>query len=300
MKQLQRHSIARTIALLLALGLSALSAQAEVAADADLGRSQDPWLQNQLNAVINSLGLDEMVDRADLAVSLVVMEDGDDAYRLAQLNGHYMLYAASLPKIAILFAVMVASQEGTLIIDPAFEKDLHKMIRVSCNACATRAMERVGREQLLEILQRPEYEFYDENNNGGLWVGKDYAGAAAHQRDPINGLSHGATTFQVARFYYRLAMGNLVDEKHSQLMLEMMSNPGISHKFVKALENLENFRIWRKSGSWGEFHADSALVEFEGHRYIMVALVHDAGGEQILRKLGRALHAVVAQTWAAG
>ena len=296
MKHLQRHSIASTIALLLALGLTTLSSQAQVDANADLQPNQDPGLQNQLNAVINSLGLDEMVDRADLAVSLVVMQD-DDSYRLAQLNGHYMLYAASLPKIAILFAVMVASQEGTLVIDSALEKDLHKMIRVSCNSCATRAMEKVGRKQLLEILQRPEYEFYDEDNSGGLWVGKDYAGAAAHQRDAIRGLSHGATTFQVARFYYRLAIGNLVDEKHTQMMLAMMSNPGISHKFVKSLENLDNFRIWRKSGSWSDFHADSALVEFDGHRYIMVALVHDAGGEQILRKLGRALHAVVAKSW---
>ena len=176
------------------------------------------------------------------------------------LNGHLMLYAASLPKLAVLFAAMVASQEGDLRIDEALEQDLNNMIRVSCNACATRVMARVGRDKLLQILQRPEYAFYNENRYGGLWVGKDYGPRLAHQRDPIKGLSHSATVYQVARLYYRLAMGTLLDPEHTLMMRDILSRPGINHKFVKGLEG-QDVNILRKSGSWKNFHADSALVE---------------------------------------
>ena len=41
----------------------------------------------------------------------------------------------------------------------------------------------------------------------GLWVGKPYGKAAAYRRDPVAHLSHGATAFQVARFYFMLDRG---------------------------------------------------------------------------------------------
>ncbi len=163
-------------AVLLAL-LLPVAAFAQFALQPDLNPIQDPGLQAELNWIVDTNGWGDMVDNNRLAVALVVLND-QGGYRMAMLNGHLMLYAASLPKLAVLFAAMVAAQEGDLQIDEALEQDLNNMIRVSCNACATRVMGRVGRDKLLQILQRPEYAFYDENLYGGLWVGKDYGPSA--------------------------------------------------------------------------------------------------------------------------
>jgi beta-lactamase class A len=229
-----------------------------------------------------------------MAIALVVMDE-QGGYRLAMLNGNHMVYAASLPKIAILFAAMISLQEGHLALDAALEKDLNDMIRVSCNPCATRVMERVGRDRLLEILQRPEFDFYDEDFAGGLWVGKDYAGKSAFRRDPLKGLSHGATAFQVARLYYRLFMGTLLQPRYEAMMRDILARPGISHKFVKALEAREDVRgMWRKSGTWKKFHADSVLVESTIGRYILVGLVEGSNGEQQLQTLAAEVHDLVA------
>jgi len=258
----------------------------------DLTPIQEPGLQRALNKLVDAQGWSHMVEDRSLAVALVVLNE-NGGYRLAMLNGMHMVYAASLPKIAVLFAALVASQEGDLDIDEALNQDLHDMIRVSCNPCATRVMARVGREKLLTMLQRPEYDFYEKDRSGGLWVGKDYAGKAAHHRDPIKGLSHGATAFQVARLYYRLDRGNLLDREHTLMMRGMLSRPGISHKFVKGLEGEKDIELWRKSGSWQDFHADSVLVESAGGNYILVGLVQDAEGEQQLQALAGAVHELV-------
>ncbi len=272
--------------------LSPLTAHAQFVAQQDLNPIQEPGLQRALNELVDREGWAHKAENRSLAIALVIMSE-NGGYRLASLNGSHMSYAASLPKIAVLFAAMVASQEGDITIDDTLNEDLHNMIRVSCNPCATRVMERVGREHLLAILQRPEYNFYDKNLAGGLWVGKDYAGGAAHHRDPIKGLSHGATAFQVARLYYRLYMGNLLDEAHTAMMRDMLSRPGISHKFVAGLSRWENLELWRKSGSWKNFHADSVLVQSPQGNYILVGLVEGPGGEQVLRKLASSVHQLV-------
>jgi beta-lactamase class A len=277
-------------AVLLAM-LLPVAAFAQFALQPDLNPVQDPGLQRDLNRIVNANGWGAMVDNNRLAVALVVLDD-QGGYRLAMLNGHLMLYAASLPKLAVLFAAMVAAQDGDLQVDEALEQDLNNMIRVSCNACATRVMGRVGRDKLLQILQRPEYAFYNENRYGGLWVGKDYGQSPAHRRDPVKGLSHGATVYQVARLYYRLAMGTLLDPEHTLMMRDILSRPGISHKFVKGLEGLD-VNILRKSGSWKNFHADSALVESDAGRYILVGLEENPNGEQQLRALARTVHQLV-------
>lgn len=277
--------------LLLAAMLLPASPQAEITEHIDLKPGQDPQLQTRLKQLAGEQGWGPMIDNRAMSIALVLLEE--DRYRLAMLNGEHMVYAASLPKIAILFAAMVSSQEGTLQIDAKLEQDLHDMIRVSCNPCATRAMERVGREQLLEILQRPEYEFYDKDGQGGLWVGKDYGANPAHKRDPIRGLSHGANAYQVARIYYHLYRGTLLDAQHTAMMRDMLARPGIEHKFVRGLAGEEGLDLWRKSGSWKQFHADSVLVQWSGTHYILVGLVEGADGDRQLEQMARAVHQLV-------
>jgi len=257
-----------------------------------LVESQDPSLQMQLEGIVRRQGLWEAAERGELALLLAIITDPARP-RVAQLNGQRMMYAASLPKIAILFGAAAELEQGRLQLTPALEKDMTDMIRVSCNECATRVLEQVGREDLIELLQAPEYAFYDPQGGGGLWVGKDYAPTEAYHRDPLYGLSHGATAIQVARFYYRLHTGTLVGPEQTQLMLEALSRPGISHKFVKGLKGIPGIEMLRKSGTWKSFHADSALVHYKDQTYIMVGLVNNENGEKWLSQLASPLNDLV-------
>jgi beta-lactamase class A len=250
----------------------------------DLPPVQDQVLREQLRTAVCEAGFCDLVAADRLSIALAVYEPGTPL-SLAMLNGHNMVYAASLPKIAILLAAMVSAQRGELELNAALTEDLHQMIRSSCNACATRALTAVGRENLLSILQEPDFAFYDEDRAGGLWVGKDYAKSLAYRRDPIKNFSHAATPYQVARLYYRLDGGDLLEPKHTKMMKDMLAEPAIEHKFVAGLEAAGADIVMRKSGSWGIHHADSVLVRHGKQSYIAVALVADEDGEQILRTL---------------
>lgn len=261
--------------------------------------SGDPALQLKLEETVGELGLADAAARGDLNLALVIVTDPANP-RLAEINGHQMVYAASLPKIAILLGAAVALEEGRLEMTPALHKDMNDMIRVSCNACATRVLEQVGRQQLLDTLQSPELNFYDEDSSGGLWVGKDYGPGSAYQRDPLEGLSHGATAFQAARFYYRLYTHTLVSPAQSEMMLSTLVDPGVVHKFVKGLQSYRGMKMYRKSGTWRSYHADSALVTYGGHAYIMVALANHQQGARWLERLAPSLHDLaVSESWAA-
>lgn len=254
-----------------------------------LSDAEDWQLQKGLETLIDEQNLTGAVSAQELAVVLVIVTDPYRP-RLAELNGRNMVYAASLPKIAILLGAAVEIDEGRLELNNELHTDIDNMIRYSCNSCATKVLEQVGREELLDILQSPKYNFYDQNDSGGLWVGKDYGPAAAYHRDPLAGLSHGATAFQAARFYYKLQNGTLVSPEQTKLMLEALSQPGIQHKFVKGLKAYPNLEIFRKSGSWKTYHSDSALVRADGLAYIIVALTHNPKGSVWLEKLASPLH----------
>ena len=67
----------------------------------DLRRSADPVLPHSLEEVVAAQGQARAVAEKHLALSLVDLSSPGRP-RLAMLNGDTMLYAASLPKIAIL------------------------------------------------------------------------------------------------------------------------------------------------------------------------------------------------------
>jgi beta-lactamase class A len=51
--------------------------------------------------------------------------------------------------------------------------------------------------------------------------------------------------------------------------------------------------MFRKSGSWRKWHADSALVEYGRYKYIMVALAEHRKGNRWLERLAAPLHDLI-------
>jgi beta-lactamase class A len=251
---------------------------------APLWSYRDVELQNEVEALIGRLDLTQHVKKKELALAFVDVSDKKP--RVASLNGDVMMYAASLPKIAVLLAAFEKIAQGKMKYTPEIEESLRHMIRESSNVAATEMMHRVGKEYIARVLLNPRYRLYDPKRNGGLWVGKDYAKAGLWKRDPLHNLSHGATPMQVARFYYLLYTDNLVTPKYCRKMKELLQHSAIDHKFIRGLR-LVNPRAttFRKSGTWRNFHSDSILVEGNGHAYIAVGLAHHDDGGKWLSQL---------------
>jgi beta-lactamase class A len=205
---------------------------------------------------------------------------------MAYVNPNEMMYAASLPKIAILLGAFERISNGEMTLDARTREKMAHMIRNSSNQAATEMLNRVGKAYLADLLQSSRYRLYDPKKNGGLWVGKEYSKAGAWRRDPLHNLSHGATALQVARFYYMLQTGRLVSPELSREMKSILANPAIEHKFVKGLKSVHpDSRIYRKSGTWKQYHSDSAIIEHDGRRYIAVALAKSRRGGKWLSDL---------------
>lgn len=243
----------------------------------------DPDLQSALEARIAAdPEWSGLAKNKKLAVAVVDLSVG--APRFARINGDQMMYSASLPKIAILLAAYAAFEDGSLAETEEIKKDLGAMIRRSDNRAATRMIDRVGLEKIASVLTDPRYQLYDESHGGGLWVGKRYASGGVRKGDPMNGISHGATATQVARFYYMLSNGRIISPLRSEQMLADLVDPALSHKFVGALrKRAPKARLYRKSGTWRSWHSDSILVRGPDWRnYILVALVESERGGKII------------------
>jgi beta-lactamase class A len=229
----------------------------------------------------------KLIAQKKMAVGIVDLSNPNQV-RYASINGNHMMYAASLPKIAILLAAMDAIEKGELKETSIIKTDMRLMISKSDNQASTRMINRLGYKKIESVMTDPKYMFYDENKGGGLWVGKRYGGGGDTNREPLKHLSHAASVDQVSRYFYLLANGKLVSYERSKQMLEIMGNPDLHHKFVSMVEKIApQAKLFRKSGSWKTYHSDSILVwgNDPERRYILVALVDDANGEQIIRNL---------------
>jgi len=261
--------------------------------NAPLWDYRDDALQRSVDGVLADLKLEDAVRTRKLSLALIDLTN-HGAPRVASVNGDKMMYAASLPKIAILLAAFEKIAQGKLSLDEATEYRLDGMIKRSSNRFATEMMNKVGKEFIARVLLSPRYRLYDPRHGGGLWVGKDYAKSGLWRRDPLYNLSHGATAMQVARFYYLLATENLVTPEHSRKMQEILSNSELDHKFVRALRRIDpKAEVYRKSGSWSDYHSDSALVQRNGHSYIVVVLSHSADGAKWLERIVTKLDGLV-------
>ncbi len=291
--EILRLTLAAPLIVLLVLGIGCRDSPAEKAQtptypslwesfDQDLHQTLETALKQEFrgeykSAVENKKAAFVVVDIADLQHP-----------KVAGVNPDVMLYAASMPKIAILLGAFVKIDGGEMPLTDETRAELTRMIRKSSNKDATTILNRVGIENLAGILQSEKYRLYDPKHNGGLWVGRDYSGGPVWKRDPLHNISHGATAIQAARFYYLAVTGRLVSEQYFADFAEIMSNSGIQHKFVKGIKKANpDAEIYRKSGTWKQFHADSGVIvdKERGYQYIIVALMEHSKGADGLARL---------------
>jgi beta-lactamase class A len=83
---------------------------------------------------------------------------------------------------------------------------------------------------------------------------------------------------QAARFYYGALTGTVINKKYLPLFEKIFSKPAIKHKFVKGLAGRKDVKIYRKSGTWRNYHADSGIVVHDDFSYIVVYIEHDPKG----------------------
>lgn len=251
----------------------------------------DGRMQRELDSALGRLGVSGVCRAKRMGVSLMDVTDPLRP-RYAGVNDHEMMYAASLPKIAILLGGFERIREGLLPYTSEVREMFTRLARFSSNTAASRAIQTIGFEYIARTLRK--YGLYDTRENGGLWLGKAYGGPNDYwKRDPLHNLSHGATAAQVTRFFWMMEQGRLVNARFSAEIKQILSNPGIRHKFVKGLAGVPNRAIYRKSGTWRNWHADGALIEAGEKKYIAVALMEDARGAEVLPRLIREMDGIV-------
>lgn len=249
--------------------------------------SPDPALQEGIEAILRQPAYRRLVQQGRLSVSLVDLTDPHDM-RYAGVDDTRERYAASLPKIGILLGLFDQIDRGRLTYTPDLKRKMEGMIRRSDNALSSELIRRIGFPAIAQALRDPRHRLYDESMGGGIWVGRGYGGVVGlWRRDPVGNQSHGANTHQTARFLVMMDRGELVSPWASSQMKEIMGRPAIHHKFVRGLEARPNSVIYRKSGTWKQWHADAALVERDGRKYVAVALLDspNQAGSSVLANL---------------
>ena len=275
------RSLIGAVCLMLFLAISVVRIDAAESNYPDLRDAHDPQLQKALDAALSPSFPDFWSGVKNKEFGLIVADITDlKKPRVGWYNPNLMLYAASLPKIDIVLGVFVEVERGNIKLDSQTRSQLIRTIRNSSNRDATALLHKVGFERLAEILQDERYgKLYDPARGGGLWVGKEYGKAPAWRRDPLHGLSHGASAMQAARFYYGVINGTIIDTKYLPDLEEIFGSPAINHKFVKGLKGRKDAEIYRKSGTWRDYHADSAVVARDNLVYIAIYIDNhpDAG-----------------------
>jgi beta-lactamase class A len=252
-----------------------------------LSTHEDGSLEDRLAQALNRHSLwQALISKEKMAVGVVDLTD-PAAPRFAQVNGSTMMYAGSLAKLAILLSAHCGFEDGTLAETSEIYRDMIEMMRRSDNAATNRVIDRIGLRRIEAVVVDPNCRFYDPDQGGGIWLGRRFANSGEVDPDPLKGLVHGASATEVCRFYYLLATGKLISAERSRQMLHILSFPDIHDKFVSVMErSIPLAHLYRKSGTWHVWYSDSVLVWDEtGGKYILVAMVENEQGEEILRQL---------------
>jgi len=240
----------------------------------------DPSLQAQVEKIDTELR--EKFGMKPDQTSVGVL-DLTKAERLAMINGDRMDYGASVPKIGILLAYFDLTPRAAFELDPTIRKELGRMIKVSDNEMASKYSHLLGLRPIQAVLTK--YKLWDEMHGGGIWVGKHYGKDKERYGDPVGDNSHAATVRQLLRYFLLLEQDKLVSPAASKTMKEIFASPDIPFddiKFVKALKDREGVTLYRKWGTWEDWHHDCAVVTGPGRHYILVAMTKHPQGDDYL------------------
>ena len=246
------------------------------------------WLEKTDAALRAEFGMTE----ADTAAGLMDIPTG----RLALVRPDRIEYAASVAKIGILLAWFDLHPDAPAAMDPAVERKLGLMAKISSNEAAADFSREMGLKNVQAVLDR--HGFYDAAHGGGLWVGRHYGKSDERFGDPLADHSHGATVRQVMRFFLLLEQGKLVSPEASAVMRRIFDSPELPHddiKFVKGLAG-RPVTIRRKWGTWLDWKHDAAVVSGPARHYILCALTHHPRGDEYLERLAAAADELVTAT----
>ena len=111
-----------------------------------LRESIDPKLQAAFEKTLTEKFGREFWDLVKAKKVGIVLADITDPHkpRVAEVNGDVMLYAASLPKIAIVLGAFVQIERGEMVLDDSTRQSLNIMVRKSSNKAATEILHRVA------------------------------------------------------------------------------------------------------------------------------------------------------------
>ncbi len=269
--------------------LMATSISKDVLLDIDVHTVGDPDLTLALGRLDTALRFagEREIEGEQTAVGLLDLKTG----RLAMLRADTQYYAASVPKIAILLAYFQTQVKLPAELDQETRHELGLMIKRSDNALAAKYSKIVGLQGIADVLTLPFYRLYDPMHGGGLWVGKHYGKSDERLRDPLAGESHAATVRQLLRYYLMLEHGRLVNPEASKVMREIFDSPDLEHLQSKVVLGLadRDVKIRRKSGTWTDWHADTAVVTGEDRHYIIAVLTHHEQGAEYIIDLARSI-----------
>ena len=162
-----------------------------------LEQRQDAELQANLTSALRQRRLWQCLLADDkMAVGLVDLSNPRSP-RFAQVNGNSMMYAASIPKIAVLLAAFQGFEDRTLPQTPQIMLDINDMIRESSNSPRPQVIARLGLPKIESLLLSPRYRFYDPRKGGGIWVGYTFSPGGERRPDPLKDLYLAASATQV-------------------------------------------------------------------------------------------------------
>lgn len=237
----------------------------------------DRGLQRDLDRIDADLRFHLGMTDRDAAAGVIDLQAG----RVAMRFPDRIEYGASVPKVGILYAYFVLHPDVSLL-DAQTRHELGLMAKASSNELAAKFSQQLGLKTIQAILNRDG--FYDTKQGGGIWVGKHYGITGERYGDPVGDNSHAVTVRQMLRFWLLLDQDKLVSPAASRTMKEIFDTPSIPHddiKFVKAL-NGRNVKILRKWGEWENWQHDTAIIEGDGRRYILVGITNHERGDAYL------------------
>ncbi|MBU0638876.1 MAG: DUF1460 domain-containing protein [Planctomycetes bacterium] len=251
----------------------------------------DPELQQTLEECLARICAELDMQPEDCAAGVLDLT----RLRLAMVRPDAMFYAASVPKICILAAWFEQHPEAVADLPAEVALELGRMIKHSDNALAAKYGQLVTLEQLEAFVRSKRYRFYDEQRGGGLWIGKHYTQDSPRIGDPLHDHSHGATVRQCLRYYLLLEQGRLISAAACTRMREVFASPQLEHidsKFVSGLKG-RNLKLIRKSGTWEEWHLDTARIAHGDHVYLLVGMAHHPRGAEFLSALASEIDDIV-------